>query len=43
MFEAMAPFVGEYDRKRYANMGDIGRDENYLLRLKLSNPELTRY
>ena len=38
MFEAMAPFVGEYDRKRYANMGDIGRDENYLLRLKLSNP-----
>ena len=38
MFEAMAPFVGEYDRKRYANMGDIGSDENYLLRLKLSNP-----
>ena len=38
MFEAMAPFVGEYDRRRYANMTDIDRDENYLLRLKLSNP-----
>ena len=38
MFEAMAPFVSEYDRKRYANMAGIGSDKNYLLRLKLSNP-----
>ena len=38
MFEAMAPFVDARDRKRYANIGEIGKDQNYLLRLKLTNP-----
>ena len=38
MFEAMAPFVNARDRKRYANIAEIGQDQNYLLGLKLSNP-----
>mgnify|MGYP006172483487 FL=1 len=29
MFEAMAPFVDASDRKRYANIGEIGQDQNF--------------
>ena len=38
MFEAMAPFENGETRKKYANIGQVGKDQNYLLNLKLSNP-----